>query len=120
MKVNIFNNHIRQIPFNENEPYVEITEEQLEGFMAGKLKVENGVIVDNTETLTKQARISEIQTRLNKLSQDFMQAELGADFGKTTLEDGTVVNVIDLRKQEFITLHNELRTLLNKEPRIYI
>lgn len=65
-------------------------------------------------------RIGQIQTRLNELSQDFIQADLGADFGKTTLEDGIIVNVIDLRKEEFKTLHNELRVLLNKEPRIYI
>ncbi len=55
-----------------------------------------------------EKRISEIQQRLNDLSQDFIQAQIGAqidDLGK--------------RKEEFRTLHNELRQLLGKEPRNY-
>ena len=56
----------------------------------------------------KQERINEIQQRLNDLSQDFVQADLGAIF-----ED------LDQRKEEFRTLHNEMRILLDKEPRNY-
>lgn len=56
----------------------------------------------------KQARIEEIKTELTNLSQDFIQAEIGAVF-------------VDLeqRKELFKTLHNELRALLGKEPRQY-
>lgn len=53
-------------------------------------------------------RISEIQTRLNELSQDFVQVNLGAVFDD-----------LEQRKAEFKSLHNELRGLLGKEPREY-
>lgn len=57
----------------------------------------------------KQERIEQIQTELTNLSQDFIQAELGAVF-----ED------LDERKDRFRTLHNELRELLGKSPRNYL
>lgn len=55
-----------------------------------------------------QIRIAEIQIELDKLSQDIVQVQCGAVF-----EDLTE------RKQRFATLHNELRQLLGKEPRVY-
>lgn len=58
------------------------------------------------ENLERQ--ILNIQIRLEHLSQDFIQAQLGAEF-----ED------LEERKAEFKTLHNELRVLLGKEPRNY-
>lgn len=56
----------------------------------------------------KTDRIYEIQARLNQLSQDFIQMQLGAKF--IDEED---------RKEEFKLLHNELRELLGKRERIY-
>ena len=53
-------------------------------------------------------RIIEIKARLNELSQDFIQVQVGAEFDD-----------LEERKEEFRTLHNELRELLGKEPRIY-
>lgn len=58
--------------------------------------------------LLEQAHIPEIKQRLNELSQDFVQVQLGA-----------VIENIDERKTEFIELHNELRGLLGKSPREY-
>lgn len=55
------------------------------------------------------ARIAEIKPRLEQLSQDLIQAQAGAVF-----ED------LEERKAEFQKLHNELRTLLGKEPRKYV
>ena len=55
------------------------------------------------------ARIAEIKPRLEQLSQDLIQAQAGAVF-----ED------LEERKAEFQELHNELRTLLGKEPREYV
>lgn len=66
------------------------------------------VYVPYTEEELKQNRIYEIQARLNELTQDFTQMQCGAVF-----EDA------DERIKEFQTLHNELRTLLGKEPREY-
>ena len=45
---------------------------------------------------------------MESLSQDFIQYYLGA-----TIEN------IEERKAKFISLHNELRELLGKQPRIY-
>lgn len=56
-----------------------------------------------------QLRINEIKPRLERLSQDLIQAQAGAVF-----ED------MESRKLEFRSLHNELRQLMGKEPRIYI
>lgn len=59
-----------------------------------------------TEEDLKAERIWEIKQRLNELDEDIVQDMAGE-----------VVPEIDLRKAEFIELHNELRTLLGKEPR---
>ena len=53
-------------------------------------------------------RIEEIKTRLSELSNDFMQVELGA-----------VIDDLEDRKAEFKELHNQLRILMGKSPRIY-
>ena len=54
-------------------------------------------------------RIAQIKPRLEQLSQDLIQAQAGAVF-----ED------LEERKLEFQTLHNELRELLGKNPRLYL
>lgn len=59
-----------------------------------------------TEEELKEMRICEIQQRLVELDQDIVQ-----DIA------GEVVPNIEERKAEFVTLHNELRTLLGKEQR---
>lgn len=64
--------------------------------------------IESIENSKKLRKIINIQSRLNELSQDFVQASLGAEF--SDLEE---------RKNEFKTLHNELRALLGKEPRVY-
>ena len=55
-----------------------------------------------------QKRIAEIKSRLEELNKDFIQYYLGA-----------VIPNIEDKKIEFISLHNELREFLGKEPRIY-
>lgn len=77
-----------------------------------ELKVVDGKVVavdhEITQEEIKQQRIGEIQARLEQLSQDFIQSQVGAEF-----------NDLEERKAEFRSLHNELRTLFGKEPRIY-
>lgn len=46
--------------------------------------------------------------RMNELSKDFVQYSIGAS-----------IPDIDVKKQEFIRLHNEVRSLSGKEPRVY-
>lgn len=66
MKVNLINNgnDIRVIPFNEEDPCIEITEEELELIYKGELKIKNGELVDNASKLKIQARITELKTLL--------------------------------------------------------
>lgn len=58
--------------------------------------------------IEKEKREEKIKSRLNNLTQDFIQVLCGAVF-----ED------IEERKQEFRTLHNELRVFQGKKPREY-
>lgn len=66
------------------------------------------VYVLYTEEELKQNRIWEIQSRLNELNQDFVQVLAGA-----------VISNLEERRAEFQSLHNKLRELLGKEPRVY-
>lgn len=56
----------------------------------------------------RQTKIWNLQNRLNSLSDDFIQIYLGAEIPN-----------INERRKEFVELHNELRSLLGKEPRNY-
>lgn len=64
--------------------------------------------IDRKQREKDSLRISEIKPRLEQLSQDLIQAQAGAKFDD-----------LEERKQEFQTLHNELRILLGKLPRQY-
>lgn len=66
------------------------------------------VYVPYTDEEMKGKRAEEIKARLSELSQDFVQSWAGAHIAD-----------LEARKSEFATLHNELRGLLGKEPRIY-
>ena len=71
-------------------------------------KEEYMLCVPYTEEELTEIRSSQIKERLSELSQDFTQAWAGAYFPD-----------LDKRKREFASLHNELRVLLGKEPRLY-
>lgn len=96
---------------------IEISLEQFDALMVAQsngkeLVVENGKIIARdivkTQEDLKTDRILQIKPQMDSLSQDFIQYYLGA-----TIEN------IEERKAKFISLHNELRELLGKEPRIY-
>ena len=76
------------------------------------LKIIDGKVVAVDHEVTDEEKIqirkNEIQNRLGQLTQDFIQVLCGA-----------IIDDVKERKQEFQTLHNELRYLENKEPRIY-
>lgn len=81
------------------------------------------------ETQSKNQRLSYISTRMKQLNEDIMQYWLGADFGTIAITETVIYgnrsfepglyNVIDIKIAEFKALHNELRELVGKEPRIY-
>lgn len=58
------------------------------------------------ELNAKIARMCEIKNRLNALTEDIVQSMVGE-----------VIPDIEARKAEFVTLHNELRTIEGKEAR---
>lgn len=66
------------------------------------------VYVPFTAEQLQERRIAKIKERLSQLSEDFAQAWAGAQ-----------ITDIEARKREFADLHNELRGLLGKEPRVY-
>jgi hypothetical protein len=66
------------------------------------------VYVPFTQKELDEKRAGEIKDRLSQLSEDFAQAYAGAQ-----------IPDIELRKREFADLHNELRVMLGKNPRIY-
>ena len=66
------------------------------------------VYVPYSEDELKNKRLDEIRERMNQLSQDFIQAWAGAQ-----------IYDLEERKAEFSNLHNELRAILGKEPRLY-
>ena len=96
---------------------IELTDKEFDRLMCeqskGKeLKIVDGKVIAVEHEITQEElneqRKFEITTRLNQLSQDFVQAMVGAEFGD-----------LESRKEEFKSLHNELRVLLGKELRNY-
>lgn len=90
------------------ENFVELEEPLAEIDLNKKWDGTKFVIISNPKVAEKekQKRIEEIQQRLVELDQDIVQ-----DIA------GEIVPNIEERKAEFVTLHNELRTLLGKEQR---
>lgn len=90
------------------ENFVELEEPLAEIDLNKKWDGTKFVISSNPKVAEKekQKRIEEIQARLIELDQDIVQDLVGE-----------VVPNIEERKAEFVTLHNELRTLLGKEQR---
>ena len=90
-----------------DEKWQELLEEQTNGKIIyldnGELKTKD---YELSEEEIKQNRIEKIKELLTELNYDFMQYFSGED-----IED------IEERKQRFIELHNELRSLLGKEER---
>ena len=71
------------------------------------LDTKNNQISENElEEIKKQHVILELKSKLNNLSQDFIQVQCGAVFDD-----------LEERKRKFRTLHNELRLLQNKKER---
>ena len=64
VKLNIIDNKFVACPLNEELPTIEVTDEQFNLIMDGKLVWKNGQLTDNTQTLEKQNRIAELKQSL--------------------------------------------------------
>lgn len=69
---------------------------------------EDDIIYNFNEDYKKRFRVQIIKNRITELSHDLVQIQCGAVFDDK-----------DSRVQEFKTLHNELRLLTGKAPRVY-
>ena len=86
-----------------DEKYIDCEPEDFNGLSFNLSKYENRKLkISNEETIQNNLR------RMNELSKDFIQSYLGASIPN-----------LDVKKQEFVRLHNEVRTLQGKEPRVY-
>ena len=76
VRLNIYNNEWQELPLMEDKPIVEITDQQYIDLLNGKLRVENGKLVDNSQKKYAEQRIQELKTLLNKYKEDVEQVEL--------------------------------------------
>lgn len=65
IKLNIINNGIVRFPFDENKPYIEVTEEEFAKIQNGDLKVVNGKLINNHTSKLAQERIKELKKLLS-------------------------------------------------------
>ena len=72
------------------------------------LVFDENYFISRVEREKKLEKLPRLQSRLNELSQDIIQSQCGAVF--EDLED---------RIKEFQSIHNEIREIQGKEPRIY-
>lgn len=64
MKLNIINDGLVAVPFDENLPFIEVTEEEFVKIQDGKLKLINGVLTDITELIEIQNQIDNLTNKL--------------------------------------------------------
>lgn len=100
-KINIVNDLIRVIPFNEEEPWVEVDDETLQKIMQNKIVAKNGQLVDNTSNINAVARIKELKQQIVKFKEDVEQVEL---FGMERAD-------YEEKKAQCVQIIEELRAL---------
>ena len=114
----ITNENGEQVVSPSYEPYPEYTDEQVDALFKQALE-QNATIADINGVPTLISRPAPTQDELNKIRIAEIQARL-TELDHDIVQDiaGEIVPNIEERKAEFVTLHNELRTLLGKEQRI--
>lgn len=65
MKINVYENSFVAVPFNENEPYIEITDEEYEKLKNFELTIKNGQIVDNTTNIKNMKKLADLENWFN-------------------------------------------------------
>ena len=101
VKLNIINNGLVECPFDENKPFIEVTDEQFLQIQNGQLKYKNGELVDNTSSINARARIKELKEQIAKFKEDVEQVEL---FGMERAD-------YEEKKAQCVAIIEELRQL---------
>lgn len=67
------------------------------------------IINDNKNKELERQELQELQAELNSLSQDIIQAQAGA-----------VIDNLEEHKARFQVVHNRIREIMGKEPKVYL
>ncbi len=119
MKINVYENSFRVIPFNESEPYIEITNEQLEKLSNFELTIKNGQLVDNTINLQNMKRLKDLENWFDSyfdkmLAQSLWQTDFSVSpdpyFVDTEGKALTYQNIGEL-KVKAESIRNEIKAL---------
>lgn len=100
VKLNIINDTIRQLPFVESEPFIEVTDEEFVKIQDGKLKLVNGVLTDITQNVENQYKIDKLTQQLE-----------ATDYIANKLAEANAEYIVTEDKTKLI----ELRTKYEKE-----
>ena len=119
MKINVYENSFRVVPFNESEPYIEITNEQFEKLRNFELTIKNGQLVDNIINLQNMKMLKDLENWFDNyfdkmLTQSLWQTNfvISPDpfFMKNDGQPMTYTNLEELKiKAE--SVRNEIRAL---------
>ena len=108
MKINVYENSFVAVPFNENEPYIEITDEEYEKLKNFELTIKNGQIVDNTTNIKNMKKLADLENWFNTYFDKMLTQSLWQDNFMVssdpyfTTEQGealTYANIDDLKRK---------------------
>lgn len=64
-KLNLVENGVVEIPFDETKPFIEVTDEEYSKLQSGLLKVKNGTLINCESEINKQRKIQELKQLLS-------------------------------------------------------
>ena len=100
MKLNIIDDGFVAVPFNENLPFIEVTDDEFGKIQNGELKLINGVLTDASQEIEKQRQIEKLTQQLKK-----------TDYIDNKLTEAIAEYIVTEDKNKLI----ELRTKYSKE-----
>ena len=103
VKLNIINDTIRQLPFVESEPFIEVTDEEFGKIQNGELKLINGVLTNVSKQIETQNQIENLTQKLDKT--DYIANKLAEAVSKY-ISTGDNTGVLLLREKYALELAN--------------
>ena len=122
MKINVYENSFRAIPFNENDPYIEITNEQFEKLKNFELTIKNAQLIDNTVNLQNAKKLKDLEnwfdTYFDKmLTQSLWQTDFSVSPDPYFVDaEGNALTYanLDELKVKAESVRSEIKTLRNE------
>lgn len=103
MKLNIVNDGLVAVPFDETLPFIEVTDEEFFKIQNGFLQFINGVLIDTTSKIEKEKQIAELTLQLQ--STDYIANKLAEAVSKY-ISTGDNTDVLLLREKYALELAN--------------